>query len=101
MIPLNFLLVFSTVLLGIGVLGIVLNRHNLISFLISIELILLAVNTNLIAFSGFLKSVTGEVFVFFILTVASVESVIGLAILVVIYRSKRSIELTDLTDLKG
>ena len=101
MMPLNMLLGFSALLFGIGVAGIVLNRHSLISFLIAIELILLAVNTNLIAFSSYLHNTSGEVFVFFILTVAAVESVIGLAILVVLYRAKRTIQVDKMTDLKG
>ena len=101
MMPLPILLSFGAILFCIGVAGILLNRRSLISFLIAIELILLAVNTNLIAFSRYLHEVSGEVFVFFILTVAAVESVIGLAILVVLYRSKRTIQVDQVSDLKG
>ena len=81
--------------------GIFLNRKNVIILLMSIELMLLAVNFNFIAFSRFLGDTTGQVFVFFILTVAAAESAIGLAILVVLFRNRRTINVADLDTLKG
>ncbi len=81
--------------------GIIMNRKNLIVVLMSIELLLLAVNTNFVAFSHFLNNVTGQVFVFFVLTVAAAEAAIGLAILVVLYRKRATIEVQDLDLLKG
>ena len=94
-------LIVAAFLFGLGVAGIILNRKNIIVLLMSIELILLAVNTNFIAFSYFLGNVVGQVFVFFVLTVAAAEAAIGLAILVVIYRKKKTIEVQDLDVLKG
>jgi NADH-quinone oxidoreductase subunit K len=81
--------------------GIFLNRKNIIIILMSIELLLLAVNTNLIAFSYYLNDVSGQVFVFFILTVAAAEAAIGLAILVLVFRNRKSINVDDLDSLKG
>ncbi|OGT56750.1 MAG: NADH-quinone oxidoreductase subunit K [Gammaproteobacteria bacterium RIFCSPHIGHO2_12_FULL_43_28] len=101
MVSLTEFLIVAAMLFGLGVSGIVLNRKNLIVLLMSIELILLAVNTNFVAFSYFLGNVTGQVFVFFILTVAAAEAAIGLAILVVYYRSHQTIEVQDLDALKG
>ena len=101
MIPLSHYLVLSALLFAIGVVGIFLNRKNLIVMLMAIELILLAVNTNFIAFSHFLGDLSGQVFVFFILTVAAAESAIGLAILVALFRNLRSIDVDDLGSLKG
>jgi NADH-quinone oxidoreductase subunit K len=100
-IPLSHYLVLSALLFAIGVVGIFLNRKNLIVMLMAIELILLAVNTNFIAFSHFLGDLSGQVFVFFILTVAAAESAIGLAILVALFRNLRSINVDDLGSLKG
>lgn len=100
-ISLNEFLIVAALLFGLGVAGILLNRKNVIVLLMSIELILLAVNTNFIAFSYFLHQVTGQIFVFFIMTVAAAEAAIGLAILVVYYRRHQSIEVQDLNDLKG
>jgi NADH-quinone oxidoreductase subunit K len=94
-------LIVAAILFGLGIGGIILNRKNIIVLLMSIELILLAVNTNFIAFSHFLNNVAGQVFVFFVLTVAASEAAIGLAILVVWYRKRRSIEVVDLDALKG
>ena len=94
-------LMLAAILFGIGVAGILLNRKNIIVLLMSIELILLAVNTNFVAFSYFLGNVVGQVFVFFVLTVAAAEAAIGLAILVVIYRKQKSIEVQQLDRLKG
>ena len=91
----------AALLFGLGIAGIILNRKNIIVLLMSIELILLAVNTNFIAFSHFLNNYTGQVFVFFVLTVAAAEAAIGLAILVVLYRKQHSIEVENLDALKG
>ncbi|MGH8677492.1 MAG: NADH-quinone oxidoreductase subunit NuoK, partial [Burkholderiales bacterium] len=86
---------------AISVVGIFLNRKNVIILLMAIELMLLAVNINFIAFSHFLEDIAGQVFVFFILTVAAAESAIGLAILVVLFRSAHTINVDDLDSLKG
>ena len=101
MIPLNHYLVLSGLLFAISVVGIFLNRKNLIVLLMAIELMLLAVNMNFVAFSHFLNDLSGQVFVFFILTVAAAESAIGLAILVALFRNLRSINVDDLGSLKG
>ena len=101
MIALNEYLMLAAILFGIGMAGILLNRKNLIVLFMSIELILLAVNTNFVAFSHFLSNYTGQIFVFFILTVAASEAAIGLAILVVIYRNRATIEVEQLDTLKG
>jgi len=94
-------LIFSAILFSISVAGIFLNRKNIIIILMSIELMLLAVNTNFIAFSYYLGDVAGQVFVFFILTVAAAEAAIGLAILVVLFRNKRTINVEELDSLNG
>jgi NADH-quinone oxidoreductase subunit K len=94
-------LVLGALLFAISVIGIFLNRRNLIILLMAIELMLLAVNLNFIAFSHFLGDPAGQVFVFFILTVAAAESAIGLAILVVLFRSIHTINVEDLDTLKG
>ena len=103
MIPLTLshYLVLGALLFAISVIGIFLNRRNLIVLLMAIELMLLAVNLNFIAFSHFLGDPSGQVFVFFILTVAAAESAIGLAILVVLFRSLHTINVEDLDSLKG
>ena len=101
MIPLNHYLVLGALLFAISVVGIFLNRKNLIILLMAIELMLLAVNMNFIAFSHFWADLSGQVFVFFILTVAAAESAIGLAILVALFRNLRSINVDDLGSLKG
>ena len=101
MIPLNHYLVLGALLFALSVVGIFLNRKNLIVLLMAIELMLLAVNMNFIAFSHFLGDINGQVFVFFILTVAAAESAIGLAILVALFRNLRSINVDDLGSLKG
>jgi len=88
-------------LFGLSVAGIFINRKNVIILLMCIELMLLAVNTNFIAFSHFMSDISGQVFVFFILTVAAAESAIGLAILVVLFRNRRTINVDDLDSLKG
>jgi NADH-quinone oxidoreductase subunit K len=94
-------LILGALLFTISVVGIVLNRKNLIVLLMAIELMLLAVNMNFIAFSHHLNDLQGQVFVFFILTVAAAESAIGLAILVVLFRNVRSINVDDLNSLRG
>lgn len=94
-------LIFSAILFSISVAGIFLNRKNVIIILMSIELMLLAVNTNFIAFSYYLGDIAGQVFVFFILTVAAAEAAIGLAILVVLFRNKRTINVEELDTLNG
>ena len=101
MIPLSHSLVLAALLFAIGVVGIFLNRKNLIVLLMAIELMLLAVNMNFIAFSRQLGDTSGQVFVFFILTVAAAESAIGLAILVALFRNLKSINVDDLGSLRG
>ncbi|MEQ1880169.1 MAG: NADH-quinone oxidoreductase subunit NuoK [Burkholderiales bacterium] len=101
MISLSHYLTLGAILFAIGVVGIFLNRKNVIILLMAIELMLLAVNMNFVAFSHFLGDPAGQVFVFFILTVAAAESAIGLAILVVLFRNVRSINVDDLGKLKG
>ncbi|HRF63946.1 MAG: NADH-quinone oxidoreductase subunit NuoK [Candidatus Competibacter denitrificans] len=101
MIALTDYLVLGAILFCLSVAGIFLNRKNVIILLMSIELMLLAVNFNFIAFSRFLDDTVGQVFVFFILTVAAAESAIGLAILVVLFRNRRTINVADLDALKG
>ena len=101
MISLSHYLVLGAVLFAIAVIGIFLNRKNMIVLLMAIELMLLAVNMNFIAFSHFLGDIAGQVFVFFILTVAAAESAIGLAILVVLFRNLSTIDVEDLDSLKG
>jgi len=101
MIPLSYYLILGALLFAIGVVGIFLNRKNLIILLMAIELMLLAVNMNFIAFSHYLGDLSGQVFVFFILTVAAAESAIGLAILVALFRNLKSINVADLDSLKG
>ena len=101
MIPLNHYLVLAAILFAIAVAGIFLNRKNLIVILMAIELMLLSVNMNFIAFSHFLHDPSGQVFVFFILTVAAAESAIGLAILVVLFRNRATINVDELDELKG
>ena len=101
MISLSHYLVLGAVLFAISVIGIFLNRKNVIVLLMAIELMLLAVNMNFIAFSHFLGDISGQVFVFFILTVAAAESAIGLAILVVLFRNLRTINVEDLDRMKG
>ena len=100
MIDLTNYLVLGAVMFAISVVGIFLNRKNVIILLMCIELMLLAVNLNFVAFSHYLHDMAGQVFVFFILTVAAAESAIGLAILVVLFRNIRSINVDDLSSLK-
>ena len=97
----SHVLVLGAILFAISIVGIFLNRKNLIVLLMAIELMLLAVNMNFIAFAHALGDLSGQVFVFFILTVAAAESAIGLAILVALFRNLRSINVDDLGTLKG
>jgi NADH-quinone oxidoreductase subunit K len=101
LISLSHYLVLGAILFAIGVVGIFLNRKNVIILLMSIELMLLAVNMNFVAFSHYLQDISGQIFVFFILTVAAAESAIGLAILVVLFRNMRTINVDDLDKLQG
>lgn len=101
MIVLSDVLILAAILFCISVAGIFINRKNMIVLLMCIELMLLAVNMNFIAFSYFLQDITGQIFVFFILTVAAAESAIGLAILVVLFRNRGSINVDDLDSMKG
>ena len=101
MITLSHHLVLGALLFAISIVGIFLNRKNVIILLMAIELMLLAVNLNFIAFSHYLGDIAGQVFVFFILTVAAAESAIGLAILVVLFRNLRTINVDDINTLKG
>lgn len=101
MISLSHYLVLSALLFSISIVGIVINRRHLIVMLLCIELMLLAVNINFVAFSQFFHQVVGEVFVFFILTVAAAESAIALAILVLLYRRTSKIDVQQIDQLKG
>ncbi|MDX9716657.1 NADH-quinone oxidoreductase subunit NuoK [Thauera sp. WH-2] len=101
MLSLSHFLILGAILFAISVVGIFLNRKNLIVLLMAIELMLLSVNMNFVAFSHYLGDIAGQVFVFFILTVAAAESAIGLAILIVMFRSMRTIHVDDLDSLKG
>ena len=100
-IGLGHYLLLAAIIFIIGVIGIFLNRKNVIIILMSIELILLAVNINLVSFSIFTQDLTGQIFTMFILTVAAAEAAIGLAIIVVYYRNKGSIRVEDISSLKG
>jgi NADH-quinone oxidoreductase subunit K len=101
MIALTDYLILGAILFCLSIAGIFLNRKNVLILLMSIELMLLAVNFNFIAFSHFLNDSAGQIFVFFILTVAAAESAIGLAILVVLFRNRQTINVTDLDTMKG
>jgi NADH-quinone oxidoreductase subunit K len=101
MITLEHMLVLSGLLFALSVAGIFINRKNVILLLMCIELLLLSANFNFVAFSRHLGNIDGQVFVFFILTVAAAESAIGLAILVVLFRQRRSIDVEDMASLKG
>ena len=101
MLSLSHYLILGAILFAISIVGIFFNRKNLIVLLMAIELMLLAVNMNFVAFSSYLGDMHGQVFVFFILTVAAAEAAIGLAILVLLFRSKSSIDAQDLNTLRG
>ena len=100
-ISLGHYLTLSAIIFTIGVAGIFLNRKNIIVILMSIELILLAVNINLVSFSVYLNDITGQIFMLFILTVAAVEAAIGLAIIVVFFRNAGTIRVEEIDNLKG
>lgn len=101
MISLAHYLIVSAILLGLGMAGMVINRKNIIVLLMCVELILLAVNTNFIAFAHFMNQQAGQIFVFFILAIAAAEAAIGLAILIVLYRNRNTIDADKLDMLKG
>ena len=101
MLSLSHYLILGAILFAISIVGIFLNRKNLIVLLMAIELMLLAVNMNFVAFSHYMQDLSGQVFVFFILTVAAAESAIGLAILIVLFRNLQSIHVDDLDSLQG
>lgn len=101
MIPLTSYLVLGALLFGLSLVGIMLNRKHIILVMMCIELMLLAVNTNFIAFSYYLGDIAGQVFVFFILTVAAAEAAIGLAIVVLLFRNKGNIDVDQMNKLKG
>ncbi len=100
-IPLTHFLTLGAVIFTIGIFGIFLNRKNVITILMSIELILLSININMVAFSSYLDDLAGQVFALFILTVAAAEAAIGLAIVVVYFRNRGSIEVEDINLMKG
>jgi NADH-quinone oxidoreductase subunit K len=101
MIALTDYLIISSILLGLGMAGIVVKRDNVVVLLMCVEMILLAANINFVAFSHFLGDAAGQVFVFFILTIAAAEAAIGLAILMVLLRSRNTIDVEKLNTLKG
>ncbi len=101
MIPLSHYLILGAIMFCLSVIGIFLNRKNVVILLMAIELLLLAININFLAFSHYLQDTAGQVFVFFILTVAAAESAIGLAILIVLFRNRHTINVEDLDTLKG
>jgi NADH-quinone oxidoreductase subunit K len=100
-VGLGHYLTVSAILFTLGIFGIFLNRKNLIVILMSIELMLLAVNINMVAFSSFMQDLAGQIFTMLVLTVAAAEAAIGLAIVVVFYRNRRSIEVDDINQMKG
>ncbi len=101
MISLSSYLILGAILFAISIAGIFLNRKNVVVLLMCIELMLLAANINFVAFSHYLNDLAGQVFVFFILTVAAAEAAIGLAILVVLFRNRRTIDVEQLNEMKG
>lgn len=101
MIPMFNYVILSAILFGLGLVGVVVNRRNVILLLICIELMLLGVNTNLVAFSHYYQATAGEIFVFFILTVAAAEAAIGLAIVLLLYRNRGNIDVNKMNQLKG
>lgn len=101
MIPVNNYLILGAIIFSLGLVGIMLNRKNIILLLVCVELMLLAVNTNFIAFSHFYNDIAGQVFVFFILTVAAAEAAIGLAIVMLLYRNRGNIDVDTMNHLKG
>ncbi|MDI1351418.1 MAG: NADH-quinone oxidoreductase subunit NuoK [bacterium] len=101
MIPVTHYLILGAILFGLSLVGIMLNRKNIILLLVCVELMLLAVNTNFVAFSHYYNELAGQVFVFFILTVAAAEAAIGLAIVMLLYRNRGNIDVDKMNHLKG
>ena len=101
MIPVTHYLTLSSILFALSFVGIVLNRQNVIILLVCVELMLLGVNTNFIGFSNYYHTLSGQVFVFFILTVAAAEAAIGLAIVMLLYRNRKTIDVNKINQLKG
>ena len=101
MIPQSYFTILSAILFSIGMLGIFLNRRSIIIILMSIEILLLSVNINLVAFSNYHQNITGQIFTMFVLTVAAAEAAIGLAIIVVYYRNSGTIRVEHIDELKG
>lgn len=101
MIPLNYYLILGAIIFCLGLLGLVINRKNVLILLMCVELLLLAVNMNFVALAHYFQDLAGQIFVFFILAVAAVEAAIGLAILIVLFRSRHSIEIDALNRLEG
>ena len=101
MIPVSNYLILSTIIFGFSLVGIMLNRKNVILMLVCVELMLLAVNSNFIVFSHFYNEISGQVFVFFILTVAAAEAAIGLAIVMLLFRNRGNIDVDKMNHLKG
>ena len=101
MIPISHYMIFSTILFTLGLIGMVVNRKQVILLLVCLELLLMAVNTNFIAFSHFYQQTAGQIFVFFILAVAAAEAAIGLAIVMLLYRNKGNIDMLNMNLLKG
>ncbi|MEE9452591.1 MAG: NADH-quinone oxidoreductase subunit NuoK [Gammaproteobacteria bacterium] len=101
MIPLSHYLIVAAVVFGLSLVGLMLNRKNIILLLMCVELMLLAVNTNFIAFAYYMNDTAGEIFVFFILTVAAAEAAIGLALVVLLFRNRGNIDIDQMNQLKG
>ena len=101
MIPLSHYLIVAAIVFGLSLVGIMLNRKNIILLLMCVELMLLAVNTNFIAFAYYLNDTAGEIFVFFILTVAAAEAAIGLALVMLLFRNRGNIDVDQMNQLKG
>ncbi|NDH08163.1 MAG: NADH-quinone oxidoreductase subunit NuoK [Gammaproteobacteria bacterium] len=101
MIPISHYVILSTILFTLGIIGVIINRRQVILLLVCIELLLMAVNTNFIAFSHYYQHVSGQIFVFFILAVAAAEAAIGLAIVMLLYRNKGNINMLNMNLLKG
>ena len=101
MIPVAHYILLASILFGLSLVGIIVNRRNVILLLVCVELMLLAVNTNFIAFAHFYQNIVGEVFVFYILTVAAAEAAIGLAIVMSLFRNRGNIDVNDMNRLKG
>ena len=100
-LEINHFIILSSILFCIGISGIFLNRKNVISLLMSVELILLSININFVAFSSFLHDLVGQIFAIFVLTVAGAEAAIGLAIAVIYFRNRKTLEITDISSMHG